>query len=85
MAKSEQDDTLYQCYQEGDYFGELALLNNKPRQMSVVTITKCKLVWLSRTVFLNVINIEKANIEINLKYKNGKSRTPARRKKFTTL
>jgi len=36
-------------------------------------------------VFLNVINIEKANIEINQKYINGKPRTPARRKKFTTL
>jgi cAMP-dependent protein kinase regulator len=85
VAKNDQDDTLYQCYQEGDYFGELALIKNKPRQMSVVTVTKCKLVWLSSSVFLNVINIEKANIEISQKYRNSRPRTLPRRKKYTIL
>ena len=49
--------------------------------MSVLAVTKCKLVSLSSRVFLNVINLEKANIEISQKYKNGRPITMARKKK----
>ncbi len=62
VAKSNNEETFYQYYKEGDYFGELSLLNNRPRQLSVQAVTKCRLVSLTRDIFLNVINRDKASI-----------------------
>lgn len=36
---------------EGDYFGELALLDDAPRSASVATVEPCQLLVLSRTAF----------------------------------
>jgi cAMP-dependent protein kinase regulator len=38
-------------YGVGDYFGELALLNNEPRAASVIAITDCKVVSLEGESF----------------------------------
>ena len=80
VAKS-SDQTIYQYYKQGDYFGELALIKKKPRQVSVMTVTKCRLISLTSSVFLSIINHDKAYLEINHKYKNAKPRTVPRRKK----
>lgn len=34
--------------QEGEYFGELALLDGKPRSASVITVTDCEIILVSR-------------------------------------
>ncbi len=39
----------------GDYFGEIALLNNVPRTSSVKTLTTCIFLTLSRSQFLNFL------------------------------
>lgn len=87
-AKKESDNdenAYYQYFREGDYFGELALINKKPRQVSVLAVTKCRLVTLSSRVFLSIINQEKANFEINNRYKDAKPMTVTRRRKHQTI
>lgn len=81
MAKNNTEETFYQYYKEGDYFGELALINRRPRQLSVQAVTKCTLVTLTSEVFLSVINRDKANLEIKNKYRDAKPITNARKKK----
>lgn len=61
-SKSSQEEAYYQYYKEGDYFGEYALITKKPRQVSILAVTQCRLVSLSSRVFLNVINHDKANL-----------------------
>jgi CRP/FNR family cyclic AMP-dependent transcriptional regulator len=34
---------------EGEYFGELSLLDGKPRSASVITVTDCEIILVSRT------------------------------------
>ena len=41
-------------YQQGDYFGQLALINNEPRKASVKTITKAKVACVTREGFKRV-------------------------------
>lgn len=42
-------------YSRGDYFGELALLNDKPRAASVVAETECKVARLGRDGFKRLL------------------------------
>lgn len=42
-------------YKEGDYFGELALLNNKPRAASIIAKTDLKLVHLDKNAFKRLL------------------------------
>lgn len=39
---------MVQCYKEGDAFGELALIKDVPRQASIKSLTKTKLVFLTQ-------------------------------------
>lgn len=38
-------------YKAGDYFGEIALIQNTVRQASIKTTTPCKIVWIDRNTF----------------------------------
>ena len=59
-------------YNSGDYFGELALLKNIPRQASILCKTDCKLVSLDKDSFKRMLGpleeILKRNEEKYLKY-----------------
>jgi cAMP-dependent protein kinase regulator len=46
--KIDNQDIPVMKYREGDYFGELALINNEPRQASVKAVSNVKLAWVSR-------------------------------------
>ena len=42
-------------FKEGDYFGEIALIRNVPRQASVKTLTKVKLIYIERGAFKRLL------------------------------
>jgi cAMP-dependent protein kinase regulator len=46
--------TVYN-YKEGDYFGEIALVRNIPRQASVKALTFTKIVSIERSAFKRVL------------------------------
>lgn len=48
MAYKEREDNIVCCYKEGDAFGEKALVKDIPRQASVKTLTKCRMVYMTR-------------------------------------
>lgn len=41
-------------YEEGDYFGELALINNEPRQASIRALTAAKVAYVTSLGFKRV-------------------------------
>lgn len=60
-----------QCYKEGDVFGEIALIKDTPRQASVKTLTRCRMVYMTREVFRRIFeNIDLLEKDINEKYAN---------------
>ncbi len=73
VALKGAQEKITQCYKEGDYFGELALLNDNPRNASVKCLTKSTLVYLTQSVFKRII--DKAKIESN--YEQKYQRKPA--------
>ncbi len=50
-------EVLFDELNPGEYFGEISLLDNKPRSASARTISKCELVKLRQEDFLNVLNL----------------------------
>ena len=42
-------------FEEGDYFGEVALLDSKPRTATVVCVTECQLFVIEQSVFRDVL------------------------------
>ena len=79
VAKSKYHEVFYQYYKEGDYFGEVALIEKKPRQASVQAVTKCRLAYLSCTAFLKVVDLDKAKSELKSRYREPRPRTIQRR------
>lgn len=49
-----EDIVLLRC-KEGDYFGELALMNDEPRKANVIAETDCECYTLSRSDFTQLL------------------------------
>ncbi|XP_024358631.1 cAMP-dependent protein kinase regulatory subunit isoform X2 [Physcomitrium patens] len=54
-AEAKTKGQVLMKYKSGDYFGELALLNNEPRAASVVTTSNCKVVFIERESFKRLL------------------------------
>jgi len=66
------DEKLIGTINDGDSFGEHALMNNSPRNNTVVAVTDCKLWVLKRQVFKKILEfIFTSNYEQNMKFLNG--------------
>lgn len=42
-------------YKKGDYFGEIALIRNLPRQASIKALTSSKLAYIERSSFKRLL------------------------------
>ena len=61
---------VYQ-YKEGDYFGELALLHDQPRQASVKVVDKAQIAKVDRGTFKRLLgNLEDILKRNEERYKN---------------
>ena len=66
------DDKLISTINPGDSFGERALMNNAPRNNTIVSVTDCKLWVLKRQVFRKILEfIFTLNYEQNKKFLEG--------------
>jgi len=57
-AVATKSGTEVMQYSAGDYFGELALINNKPRAATVTTKTEARLLSVDARSFKRLINVE---------------------------
>lgn len=55
VALRRGDETAVKHYKKGDFFGELALLNDAPRAASVVSTTEVKVVSLGKSAFQRLL------------------------------
>ena len=51
LTDNQQKEVIVAIQRAGDYFGELALLDEAPRSASVMTMEPCTLLMVSRTAF----------------------------------
>ncbi|BBN20209.1 cAMP-dependent protein kinase regulator [Marchantia polymorpha subsp. ruderalis] len=54
-AEARSQGKVMMRYKRGDYFGELALLNDAPRAATVTALTKCKVVSINRDQFKRLL------------------------------
>ncbi len=69
-VKVEKNENFISILKKGDYFGEIALLRNVPRQASVIAITELKVVVLLKSGFDRLlgtaVNVLKENDPLNI-------------------
>ena len=53
--RKDGENKLAYAYKKGDYFGEIALLRNIPRQASIKTLTEVRLFFINRDSFVRII------------------------------
>jgi len=60
VTRKEKDGTIHELKTlgTGKCFGELALLENKPRYATVIALEKCRLATLDAKSFENLLGIE---------------------------
>ncbi|KAJ5386436.1 cAMP-dependent protein kinase regulatory subunit [Penicillium cosmopolitanum] len=73
-AEAFKDGTLVKTYSRGDYFGELALLDDKPRAASIVSKTDVKVARLGRDGFKRLLGpVEEIMRRTDYKVESAKS------------
>ncbi|CAM6120226.1 unnamed protein product [Calypogeia fissa] len=55
QAEARSKGNVVMNYNKGDYFGELALLNDAPRAATITALTKCKTVSINRDQFKRLL------------------------------
>ncbi len=56
VADDEGRQVILNYVGEGEYFGELSLLDGKPRSATVMTVTPCEFIAISRASFQNLLH-----------------------------
>ena len=54
-------------YRSGDYFGELALMNNAPRYANIIAKSDCIVVYIDKENFTNLLNTIGEELKTNSK------------------
>jgi len=54
-------------YRSGDYFGELALMNNAPRSANIIAKSDCIVVYIDKENFTNLLNTIGEELKTNSK------------------
>jgi len=71
LSDDEGKEIIINIHSDGDYFGEMALLDDKPRSASVMTLEESKLAVLSKTAFEDCLS---KNPQISLPIIRGLSK-----------
>jgi cAMP-dependent protein kinase regulator len=71
VYKRETGDKALMTYKKGDYFGELALLDDKPRAASVVSTEEVKVATLGKEGFLRLLGPVEGRMRMNDPSKRG--------------
>ncbi|SMF22222.1 CRP/FNR family transcriptional regulator, cyclic AMP receptor protein [Alteromonadaceae bacterium Bs31] len=56
LSDDEGRQVILNYMQEGEYFGELSLMDGKPRSASVMTVVPCEMTVISRSSFQDLLN-----------------------------
>lgn len=83
QAHKEGVDHPVKDYKRGDYFGELALLNDQPRAASVIAQTDCKVAKLGRDGFKRLLGPVESTMR-QQDYEAGEGLDPLERKTTVT-
>jgi len=71
VYKRETGDKVVMSYKKGDYFGELALLDDKPRAASVVSTSEVKVATLGKEGFMRLLGPVEGRMRQNDPSKRG--------------
>ncbi|OVE73535.1 hypothetical protein BVX93_01375, partial [bacterium B13(2017)] len=66
ISKDNQSKKTIAVLDEGDFFGEMALFDNKPRSASAIALVNTQVYILKNNIFLEIINEDKTSAISNL-------------------
>ena len=59
LPSAEGDEAIIATLREGDFFGELALLDGAPRSASVIAVDQAETLMLPRSVFMELLDTDR--------------------------
>ncbi|KAH7421257.1 hypothetical protein KP509_13G048300 [Ceratopteris richardii] len=78
-AEAKKGGNILMHYKRGDYFGELALLNNKPRAATVSAVSRCKCATIDQKSFKRLLGKLDDILERNKKEYQEAQRKPPKK------